>query len=74
MEKYRNSADKKLFVIPMYHNLDCENNFPVKKYPVNAGNPAEVVMPSDGLHPAPAGGHQLGDTLYAWLKCQLNKK
>ena len=71
MRKYKNGTDKNIRIIPMYHNLDCGHNFPMQAYPVNAGNPEKQIMPKDGLHPAPAGGNQLGDTLYAWLKWQL---
>lgn len=74
MRKYGTGADKKISVIPMHNNLDGEHNFPMQEYPVNAGNPAKISMPKDGLHPAEAGGNQLGDTLYAWLKCHLNDK
>jgi lysophospholipase L1-like esterase len=72
IRKYGKSADKKIFVIPMYNNLDCEHNFPMQEYPVNSGNPAKISMPKDGLHPAEPGGNQLGDTLYAWIKYQLS--
>ena len=73
MRKYGNGQCRNVKIIPMYHNLDCENNFPMAEYPVNSGNPAKIPMPSDGLHPAPSGGNQLGDTLYAWLKYCLHK-
>ena len=72
MRKYNQNTDKKIFVIPMAQNLDCEHNFPMEEYPVNAGNPVKITMPKDGLHPSEAGGNQLGDTLFAWLKCTLN--
>ena len=71
MRKYQNGSDKNIFVIPMYNNLDCEYNFPMQDYPVNAGNPAKLRMPSDGIHPSAAGSRQLGDTLYAYLKNHL---
>ena len=73
MRKYGNGQCRNVKIIPMYHNLDCENNFPMAEYPVNSGNPVKIPMPSDGLHPAPSGGNQLGDTLYAWLKYCLHK-
>lgn len=72
MKKF--AGKKNISVISLYHNLDCENNFPMKEYPVNGGNPAKVNMPSDGLHPAPAGGNQLGDTLYSYLKYFVSRK
>ena len=74
MRKYGGGKDPKIRVIPMYHNLDCEHNFPMQEYPVNAGAAEKIRMPSDGLHPAPPGGNQLGDTLYAWLKCCLHEE
>ena len=74
MRKYGRGADPKIRVIPMYHNLDCEHHFPMEEYPVSAGAASKIFMPKDGLHPAPAGGDQLGDTLYAWLKCCLSEK
>jgi lysophospholipase L1-like esterase len=61
-------------IVPIVANLDCENNFPTEERPINLGNPVSAVMQSDGLHPAPAGGNQIGDTVYAWLKCHLNGK
>lgn len=73
MRKYGGSQDPKIRVIPMYHNLDCEYNFPMQEYPVNAGAAEKISMPRDGLHPAPAGGNQLGDTFFAWLKCHLHE-
>ena len=31
----------------------------------------QVTRQNNGLHPAPAGYHQVGDTIYAWLKAKL---
>ena len=31
------------------------------------------VRQSNGVHPAGAGYHQMGDTFYCWLKYQLSK-
>lgn len=74
MKKYKNHPDKKISLIPIYVNLDCENNFPTAMYPVNEGNPVQISGQSDGVHPAPAGANQLGDALYAWMKNQLAKQ
>lgn len=72
LEKFRNYPDKKVFLIPTTVNLDCRNNFPVKSEPVNAGNSANATRQCNGVHPAPAGYNQMGDTFYAWLKYQLS--
>ena len=73
MEKYVNK-DPKISVISLYHNLDCENNFPMGEFPINGGNPEKIKRPKDGLHPSDAGGNQLGDTLYSYLKYYMSKK
>lgn len=65
--------DDKLVMIPSNVGLDTENNFPVRKEPVNSQNKTVVSRQSNGVHPAPAGYNQIGDTFYAWLKNQLAK-
>ena len=64
-------ADPKLVMIPSNVGLDTENNFPVRKEPVNEGNKVFVNRQCNGVHPAPAGYNQIGDTYFAWLKNQL---
>ena len=63
--------DAKLVMIPSNVGLDTENNFPVRKEPVNSQNKAVISRQSNGVHPAAAGYNQIGDTYYAWLKNQL---
>ncbi|OQA80540.1 MAG: GDSL-like Lipase/Acylhydrolase [Lentisphaerae bacterium ADurb.Bin242] len=68
IETFSKRESEKLFLIPSNSNLDCENNFPARPEAVNADNSSEVLRQSNGLHPAPAGYHQLGDTYFALLK------
>ena len=63
--------DPKLVMIPSNVGLDTENNFPVKKEAVNSQNKTVVSRQSNGVHPAPSGYNQIGDTYFAWLKNQL---
>ena len=63
--------DPKLVMIPSNVGLDTENNFPVRKEPVNSQNKTVVFRQSNGVHPAPTGYNQIGDTYFAWLKNQL---
>ena len=66
--------DKKVVMIPSNTNLDCENNFPARPAAVNAHNPQKTYLKqNNGVHPAPAGYRQMGDTYYAWLKYQLTR-
>ncbi|MBR2365331.1 MAG: hypothetical protein IKA79_09015, partial [Lentisphaeria bacterium] len=50
--------DRKILLVPVGTSLDCEKNFDVK----------------DHVHPTVAGGNQLGDALYAFLKYQMSIK
>lgn len=64
----KKSKELKFNVVPIYINIDTENNFPVVNGPVNRGNPAKILRQSNGVHPAKSGYYQMGDTLYCWLK------
>ncbi|MBR7144272.1 MAG: SGNH/GDSL hydrolase family protein [Lentisphaeria bacterium] len=69
---FANYPDKKVVMIPGNTNLDCENNFPAKVSAVNARNEKVTYLKqNNGVHPAPAGYRQMGDTYYAWLKNML---
>jgi len=73
LEKFNNHPDKKLFIIPVSLNLDCENNFPASPEAVSLGSTAKLARQTNGVHPAPAGYAQMGDAYYAWMKHILSK-
>ena len=68
------SKTMKITIVPMYINLDTENNYPVQVQPVNQGNPKKVERQNNGVHPAKAGYYQMGDTLYCWIKAMLARQ
>ena len=65
------SKELKFNIVPVYINIDTENNYPEMVQPVNEGNPAKIRRQNNGVHPAPAGYYQMGDTLYCRLKAWL---
>jgi lysophospholipase L1-like esterase len=77
LKKFANYPDKKVFLIPTNVNLDCENNYPVRREAVDGvnfkGNKRTLLRQSNGVHPAPAGYNQMGDTFYCWIKYQLSR-
>ena len=77
LKKFANYPDKKVFLVPTCVNLDCENNFPSRKEAIDGsdfkGNTRTIVRQSNGVHPAPSGYKQMGDTFYCWIKYQLSK-
>ncbi len=68
----KKSRELNFHLVPMYINLDTENNYPIQKQPVNADNPQTVDRRNNGIHPASSGYRQMGDTLYCCLKAWLN--
>ena len=70
----KKGKELKLHVVPIYMNIDTENNFPTRLQPVNEGNPKKILRANNGVHPAQPGYYQMGDTLYCYLKAILNNK
>ncbi len=70
----KKGKELKLRVIPMYINIDTENNYPLQSQPVNGKNTHKIMRQNNGVHPAPAGYNQMGDTLYCFLKAYLSGK
>ena len=73
LAKFNGKENEKLFIIPIYVNLDCANNYPMKEEFVNARNPKKVSRLSNGVHPSAEGYYQIADSFYFWLKNELNK-
>ena len=74
IKKYGNGKVKNISLIPAFVGIDCENNFPMRREPIN-GRDAKVIMrPSNGVHPAKSGYKQIADTFYCWLKYKLSEK
>ena len=77
LKKFASYPDKKVFLIPTNVNLDCENNYPIRREAINGetvkGAKNIIIRQSNGVHPAAAGYNQMGDTFYCWVKYQLSK-
>ena len=70
----KKSRELKFHIVPMYINLDTENNYPLLEQTVNGENPQKVMIQNNGVHPAKPGYYQMGDTLYCVLKAWLAEK
>lgn len=70
----KKGKEMKLNVVPVYINIDTENNYPVLRQNVNRDNPKTIIRQNNGVHPAAAGYDQMGDTLYCWVKAYLAGK
>ena len=68
IEKFARHNPCGVELVPVYLNLDCENNFPAVMDNVNHGNSKRIVRLNNGVHPSREGYRQIGDTYYCWLK------
>ena len=64
---------RRVHLIPSRASLDCVHNYPTESVPANAATDIKLVRQSNGVHPATSGYHQIGDTLFAWLKGQAKE-
>ena len=70
----KKSRELNFHIVPMYINIDTENNYPLLEQEINQGNPRKVQRQNNGVHPAKPGYYQMGDTLYCVLKGWLAEK
>lgn len=71
LQKFAKSNPYNVQIVPIYLNLDCENNFPIANVPINAGNKRTVNRLNNGVHPSVDGYDQIGDTFFCWMKSAL---
>ena len=71
MQKIAKSNPYNVQLVPVYLNLDCENNFPIAQEVINAGNKRRIARLNNGVHPSADGYRQIGDTFYCWMKAVL---
>lgn len=64
---------RRVHLVPTHAGLDCLHNYPTESVPANAATDIQLTRQSNGVHPATAGYHQIGDTLFAWLKAQTKE-
>lgn len=67
------TAVRRVHLVPTHVGLDCVHNYPTESVPANAATDIKITRQSNGVHPAASGYHQIGDTLFAWLKSQTKE-
>ena len=65
--------DPKLVLVPLAQSIDPVYGFIRTSAPANACTTEKKVRDHNALHPAIAGGYQLGDAIYAWLANLLSR-
>jgi len=70
-KRYGGRENDRIWLIPAFVNLDCLHNFPQQAARWNAHTSDATTRQNNGVHPAPTGYRQIGDTIYCWLKARL---
>ena len=65
--------DPGLKLVPMHQNIDGEESYLKGSYLIHARHKRKVVRDNNALHPDLAGGYQMGDAIYCWLRKELEK-
>jgi lysophospholipase L1-like esterase len=71
LNKFKNNKNKNISLVPVYVNLDTENGFPVWNEAIINGDKERVKRQRNGVHPSARGYRQIGNSFYAWMKCQM---
>jgi len=68
--KYTGQEASRIYLVPSNTALDVVNGYPLlAAAPVNSRSSVTVQRQSDGVHPDTSGYQQIGDALWAFLKC-----
>lgn len=59
-------------LVPTNLGLDCQNNYPTGTAKRDAVSSVEVTRQNNSVHPAETGYHQIGDSLFDWIKGQTD--
>ena len=65
--------DPGIRLIPLHQSIDPDGSYMKGNYFVHARSKKKVLRDRNALHPGQAGGAQLGDAIYCWLRKQLEK-
>lgn len=69
--KYGGEEANRIFICPAGLNWDTQNNVQrAASAPVNSRSSVNVTRQSNGVHPSSDGYQQIGDAVWAFLKCQ----
>jgi len=71
IETFGNREAENIFLVPAYVNMDCVNNYIKRTEPVSSRNDKQIERDANGVHPTTPGYHQIADSIYFWLKHQL---
>ena len=68
--KYTGQEASRIYLVPSNTALDVENGYPLAaSAPVNSRSSVMVQRQNNGVHPDTSGYQQIGDALWAFLKC-----
>ena len=69
--RYGKREPGNIWLVPANVNLDCVHNYPKRTAAWNARTAVKVTRLNNGVHPSSEGYHQIGDSIYCWMKAMI---
>ncbi|MBI3865693.1 MAG: hypothetical protein HY290_27790 [Planctomycetia bacterium] len=71
LDRYGGRDSERIHLVPTHANLDCQHNYPTEESLWNADTPLKGLRQNNGVHPSDPGYDQIGNSLYAWIKANV---
>lgn len=69
IQTYGNQESNKIYLVPVYFNVDPEHDYAYQEVPISSRNQAFTMMiASDIVHPAVVGYKKIADVLFSYIK------
>lgn len=69
IETYDNREDERIYLVPVYLNVDPYHDYRVSVVPVSSRNTEfTMIVDTDAVHPARVGYNKIADVIYSYIK------
>jgi hypothetical protein len=69
IEEYDNRESEKLYLVPVYLNVDPDHDYPYETVNISARNTAFTMdVCTDTVHPSTIGYNKIADVIYSYIK------
>ena len=69
IETYDNREDEKIYLVPVYLNVDPYHDYRASVVPVSSRNTEfTMTVDTDNVHPARVGYNKIADVIYSYIK------
>ena len=69
IETYDNREDERIYLVPVYLNVDPYHDYRASVVPVSSRNTEfTMTVDTDSVHPARVGYNKIADVIYSYIK------